>query len=210
MIERIEINLLPAEYRVSRRSIKFERAIIYPVVVLVVLAIGVALYTVYLNDKKARISDDLAAIQQEIEANKHLQKELNDLRTAKRVTEEKIAALRQISVDREKWVRLLEMLSSNLPSYTWLVNVKEESSPPRLAIEARTYSFPEVATYMSRLEEHDLVSGVQLTGVEQIAGQGRMVYRFNMTCVLAAGAPPPAEEKSEDDSAARRGRNRRR
>ncbi|MCL2219830.1 MAG: PilN domain-containing protein [Chitinispirillia bacterium] len=211
MIERIEINLLPAEYRMRKRTINIPRSIVYPAVALVALLICAALYTLYMKDKESRLNEEIAAINKEIEANKGLQKELNELRENKRITESKIAALKQISVDREKWVRLLEMISGGLPSYSWLISVREEAGPPQwLALEARTYSFPEVAHYMSRLESHELVESVTLTGIEQIDGPDRKVYRYTLNCVLAnnLAEPPPVEEDAAD--ANRRGRRGRR
>lgn len=189
MIGKIEINLLPEEYRIRKRSIIIPRALVYPAVVFVALLIGMGLETIRLNDDESRLRGDVAAIKKEIEANRHLQADIDRQRASKNATEEKIRGLERISVDREKWVLLLETLSSSLPSYSWLISVREEMGPPvRLAIEARTYSFPEVAHYMSRLEESDYVSGVELVLIEQIQGQGRMMYRYSITCTLDSDA----------------------
>lgn len=183
MIERIEINLLPVEYRVRKRSINLSRSIVYPAVIIVVLAAGAGFYTIHLNDKQERLTEEIEAIEKEINANKHVQAEINKLRQEKQITDQKIRALERISVDREKWVRLLEILSGNLPPYAWLVSVKEDKGPPeKLLLEARTYSFPEVALYMSKLEEADYIKSVELTGIEQIQGHDRKVYRFNVAC----------------------------
>jgi Tfp pilus assembly protein PilN len=184
MIERIEINLLPAEYRVRKRSMNLPRSIVYPVMIFLVFACGAGLYTVYLRDKQARLEEEIAVIEKDIQANAHIQAEINKLREDRKVTEEKIKALQRINVNREKWVRLLEVLSGKLPAYTWLMSVKEESGGEQLVIEARTYSFPEVAHYMTRLEENEYISAVILSGIEQIQGQGRMLYRFSITCTL--------------------------
>jgi Tfp pilus assembly protein PilN len=194
MIERIEINLLPAEYRVRKRSMNVPRSIVYPIVVFLVFACAAGLYTIYMRDKQARLEEEIAGIEKEIQANAHIQAEINKLREDKKVTEEKIKALQRINVNREKWVRLFEILSGKLPAYTWLMSVKEEAEGEKLVIEARTYSFPEVAHYMTRLLETEYVSEVILAGIEQIQGQGRMLYRFSITCTLnkdagiAAGA----------------------
>ncbi|MDR2578512.1 MAG: PilN domain-containing protein [Chitinispirillales bacterium] len=185
MIERIEINLLPAEYRVRKKTIKIPRAAIYPALLLLVLVVLMALYTIYLRDQEAELNQSIETITKEIQANRHIQQEINTIRSEMQTTEQKIRALERITVDREKWVRLLEILSNSLPSYTWLVSVREEAGPPeRLNIEARTYSFPEVAHYMTRLEESDYIKEVALTGIEQIQGADRMMYRFNIICAL--------------------------
>jgi Tfp pilus assembly protein PilN len=209
MIERIEINLLPAEYRIRKRSLRIPRTIIYPAVVILALAVAAGIATIHMNNKEADLAADIERINKEIQANRHLQADINRIREEKRVTQQKIEALEQISVDREKWVRLLEMLSGNLPAYSWLISVREEAGPPaRLAIEARTFSFPEVAHYMSRLEAHDLISEVQLSGIEQVQWQDRRAYKFTINCLLAATAAPIPEAESDEAAAAARGRGR--
>jgi Tfp pilus assembly protein PilN len=184
MIEKIEINLLPVEYRVRKRNFNLPRSIVYPVVAMVVLGAVGAFYTIYLNEREGRLTEEVASVEKEIEANKHVQAEINDLRQKKQVTDQKIRALERISVDREKWVRLLEVFSGSLPTYAWLVSVKEggEQAVNKIAVEARTYSFPEVAHYMSKLEEAEYIKSVNLTSIDQIQGQDRKVYKFNLIC----------------------------
>jgi Tfp pilus assembly protein PilN len=200
MIERIEINLLPVEYRVRKRSFNLPRSIVYPVVALIVIAVGAGFYTVYLNEKQTRLTEEIAAIEKEIAANKHVQEEINKLRKEKQITDQKIRALERISVDREKWVKLLEIFSGNLPTYAWLISLRDERGPPeKVLVEARTYSFPEVAQYMSKLEEAEYIKSVTLTGIEQIQGHDRKVYKFNIICDINAdvGLKPAALESDE-------------
>jgi Tfp pilus assembly protein PilN len=211
MIERIEINLLPAEYRIRKRNLNLPRSIVYPVVILLTLAVGAGLYTIYLNDKEAKLKEEIEIVTKKIQENKHIQTEINQLRQQISVTDQKIRALERISVDREKWVRLMEVLSGNLPTYSWLVSVKEEmgATPQKLSIEARTHSFPEVAHYMTRLEGSEYMGGVTLMSIEQIQGQDRKIYRFTLVCTLAEdSAPAPVEEEAKpaETNTGRRGR----
>jgi Tfp pilus assembly protein PilN len=186
MIERIEINLLPVEYRVRKRNFNLPRSIVYPVVAMVVLGAVGGFYTIYLNERQGRLTEEVATIEKEIAANKHVQSEINELRQKKQITDQKIRALERISVDREKWVRLLEVFSGSLPTYAWLVSVKEggEQQANKVTVEARTYSFPEVAHYMSKLEEAEYIKSVNLAGIDQIQGQDRKVYKFNLICEI--------------------------
>jgi Tfp pilus assembly protein PilN len=217
MIQRIEINLLPTEYRTRKRGLNLSRSIVYPVFAFVVLAAAAGFHAIYLNDKQARLTEEIEAIEKEIEANKSVQAEINKLRQEKQVTEQKIRALERISVDREKWVRLLEILSGNLPTYSWLDKVTEEKGPPeKLRGEARTYAFPEVAYYMSRLEEAGYIKSVERTGIVQIDFHGRTAYEFKISCDINAdaGLKPMAEgdtlAKGADAPAAPAGRRGRR
>jgi len=209
MIERIEINLLPAEYRIRKRSINIPRSIVYPAVILVVLAMGAGMYTIYMNDREAKLKEEIAIVEKQIQENRHIQTEINQLRQQISITDQKIKALERISVDREKWVRLLEVLSGNLPTFTWLVSVKEETgTPSKLSLEARTHSFPEVAHYMTRLAENEYIGDVEWKGTEQIQGQDRKIYRFSLVLTLAEDSVsvPIAEEAKPQETAGRRGR----
>ncbi|MCL2689321.1 MAG: PilN domain-containing protein [Chitinispirillia bacterium] len=204
MIDRIEINLLPAEYRVHRRNLKLPRSLVYPIVGLVLLIFGAASVSIYMQNRAAALEDEIASIEREIQANKHIQAEINKLRRDKLEVEQKIRALERINVNREKWVRLMEVFSGSLPSYSWLVAIREEAGaagkPPVVRIDARTYSFHEVASYMSKLEQSEFVTSVELAEIEQMSGavQGRNVFRFSISCTINPDAKldkSPGEEE---------------
>lgn len=187
MIERIEINLLPAEYRVHKRTLKIPRSIVYPVLGLIILLFGAGSASVYMQNKADSLEDEIASIEREIQANKHIQAEINKLRADKKEVELKIRALERINVNREKWVRLMEVFSGSLPHYSWLISIREDvGSASKVSVEARTYSFHEVASYMSKLEQSEFITAVELTEIEQMAGaaKGRSVYRFSISCTV--------------------------
>ena len=182
MIERIEINLLPAEYRVHRKSFRIKREVAYPLFVLVLLGIGLFFYSFTLQSTIRQYENEVIALEQQIQQNRPIQTEIDRLRRDKAVIQEKIRALERINVNREKWVRLMEELSGRLPEYTWLISIKEENStPPVLHIEGRTYSFPDVAHYMSSLKESEYVTSVDLSNIEQINSRDK-IFRFGISC----------------------------
>ena len=195
MIERIEINLLPAEYRIHKRNLKIPRSIVYPVAAVIVLALGAASVSVYMQSMASSLEDEIAALNREIQSNKHIQAEINKLRRDKNEIEEKIRALERINVNRELWVRLMEVLSNAMPPHSWLMSVREEAGPPPvLRIEARTYSFHEVAHYMSRLEASEFINKVELSDIEQTQAHGRNVYRFSISCTINPDAKLDASQ----------------
>jgi Tfp pilus assembly protein PilN len=182
MVERIEINLLPAEYRVHRRNFHLEREVVYPLIALVLTCLGLMFWSVNIENTKGICENEIKALDQEIAINRPIHEEIKKLRSDQILIGEKIRALERISVNREKWVRLMEELSSRLPEYTWLISIKEEnSSPPVIHIEGRTYSFPEVANYMSQLKESEYVNSVDLSRIEQIDSQSRL-FSFHISC----------------------------
>lgn len=182
MIERIEINLLPAEYRVHRKKIIIERGVIYPLIILIVTCIGLAFWSINLENSKGICENEIISLEQQIAINRPIHEEINKLRSDQLLIGEKIRALERISVNREKWVRLMEELSSRLPQYTWLISIKEENSvPPVIYLEGRTFSFPEVANYMSRLKDSEYINNVDLSRIEQIDQETRL-FSFLISC----------------------------
>jgi Tfp pilus assembly protein PilN len=184
MIERIEINLLPAEYRIHRKKIEIKREVAYSLLGAGLVALVLSLLTAGSQNAIWTSRNEIKTIDQSIAQNRPIQNEINQLREGQRVIQEKIRGLELIDVNREKWVRLMEELSNRLPEYTWLVSVKEEAaSPPLLHMEGRTFSFPEVANFMSNLKDCAFISSVDLSQIEQIDPKER-IYSFSLTCAV--------------------------
>ncbi|MDR2727994.1 MAG: PilN domain-containing protein [Chitinispirillales bacterium] len=202
MIERIEINLLPAEYRVHKRTLKISRSIVYPVLGLIILLFGAGSASIYMQNKAASLEDEIASLDREIQSNKHIQAEINKLRADKKEVELKIRALERINVNREKWVRLMEVFSGSLPPYSWLISIREDAvAGSKVQIDARTYSFHEVAVYMSKLEQSEFITAVELAEIERMTGaaQGRSVYRFSISCTVDPDAKLDVSRGEETD-----------
>jgi Tfp pilus assembly protein PilN len=184
MIERIEINLLPAEYRIHKKVFKLKREVVYPLLGVAIIGVGLLSWTVTIQSSISQYTNEIRTIQQQIALNKPIQNEINKLREDKITIQGKIRALERINVNREKWVRLMEELSQRLPEFTWIISIKEESSiPPIIHIEGRTFSFPEVANYMSSLKESVYVTNVDLSNIEQVDNKDK-VYRFSISCTI--------------------------
>lgn len=184
MVERIEINLLPAEYRVHKRALTLQREIVYPFLVLIILVVGFALFSLTLQGKVSQTKNEITSLNQQILQNKPIYDEIKRLRNDRTVIQEKIRALERIDVNREKWVRLMEVFASRLPQFTWIVNVTEENStPPMIHIEGRTLSFPEVANYMTQLRESEYIKDISLALIEQIDAKKR-IFKFNISCEI--------------------------
>jgi len=184
MVERIEINLLPAEYRIHSRKFRMQREIIYPVAGLLALSVILMLSTFIMDNKVQQYTNEIAALEQQILQNKPIQKEIQRLREDKQMIQEKIRALERISVNREKWVRLMEILSKDLPPFTWLTSVKEEiGESPMVHIDGKTYSFSAVADYMIDLEKSDYINGVDVAYIEKVNSDDGS-FNFSVSCYI--------------------------
>jgi Tfp pilus assembly protein PilN len=196
MIDRVEINLLPAEYRVHKRGIRISRAIIYPVLGLFILGFFLLSWTLGLDSQIHQIRGDILNVDDMIKKNSFIKDQINRLRADRAVIQEKIIALERINVNREKWVRLMEILCQRIPDFTWIMSVDEKSQNPQvLGIEGRTLSFPEVANFMSRLSESEFIRGVDLSSIEE-TNEGVKLFRFNISCTINPDVRLESEKKN--------------
>lgn len=184
MVEKIEINLLPAEYRIHKRNFHLQREVVYPLILMFIVCIGLVLWSINIQNSISICQNEIKLLEQQIVQNKPINEEIKKLRSDQQRIQEKIRALERISVNREKWVRLMEELSMRLPEYTWLVSIKEENGAiPVIHLEGRTYSFPEVANYMSKLKESEYILSVELSRIEQIDPEKRL-FSFSVSCTV--------------------------
>jgi Tfp pilus assembly protein PilN len=179
MIERIEINLLPAEYRVHKKTLQLQREIVYPILGLGLIGFVLMLWTLKLDTSISQIKNDIAYTEKMIKTNKPIQDEIVRLKESKNIIHGKIQALEQITVDRGKWVRLMEVLCQRLPDFTWIQTCEEKDES--LIIDGKTFSFPEVANFMSRLSESPYIKLVDLSGIEE---KDAKTFSFSITCKL--------------------------
>lgn len=208
MIERIEINLLPVEYRVHHKKIEIKREIAYPLIGVGIVALGLSLFTVGINNSVWILRNQIKIVQGSIEQNRPIQNEINQLRTDNQSIQGKIKALELINVNREKWVKLMEEFSERLPEFTWLVSIKEEvNESPVIHLEGRTYSFPEVANYMSNLKECESILSVDLSQIEQIDDKNKL-YRFAISCSLNPDAYLRQEKSIPEMAAVQTGKRK--
>ncbi|MDD5674770.1 MAG: PilN domain-containing protein [Chitinivibrionales bacterium] len=184
MMDRIEINLLPAEYRIHRRVLKLQREIVYPVLGVLLMLFGLWSYGISMDASIHHLRVEIAGIDNAIISNRHVLNEINALKKAKTVIQEKIRALQRINVNREKWVRLLEIFCERLPNFTWISSIQEASGlQETLKVEGMTYSFQEVANFMSKLSESGYITSVDLIDIMQTEETDKP-YHFTISCTL--------------------------
>jgi Tfp pilus assembly protein PilN len=178
MIERIEINLLPAEYMFHKKTIKLQREIVYPVLGVLFVAFILAFYTFNLDGQITQLKADIVRTEESFKKNKPIKDEISRLKDNKKIVEGKIVALERITVDRGKWIRLMEIFCQRLPDFTWLISCEEKDS--NILIEGRTFSFAEVANFMTRLSESKYIKAVDLSGIEQ--KDASKTFSFIISC----------------------------
>jgi len=191
LISNIHINLLPLEYRPAKQKVRFGRNSL----ILIICFFGVFLlfFLWYLGMMRTQLllTKQIDTLNEEIRENRSIALEISRLEKQYQQLDAKLEGLRRISVDRTKWVILLELFARSLPAASWLTDVYEEGAydkkskapNPAVYLKGFTRSLPEIAVYMSTLEEKDEIERVELLHIEHLAGQEK-VLEFEIACHL--------------------------
>jgi len=195
MVEKIEINLIPHEYRVRSRRFTIKKDVLIPVVISVSLIVSTVMINTILLGSIKKTEMDISSIEGQISANSTIQKEIDDLGVQQQAMERKIAGLKQISVVRDKWVRLLELYCVELPSNSWITEIKEEGASVK--ITGSTMAFGEVGQFMVQLMNNSLVSSVSLVEVKGKDATGSLLdFTINqgLTPSMLTTTPPAVSD----------------
>ena len=184
-MSRIEINLLPVDYR--RKRVRVDRIlcrrVVWPTIaLLVVIVLGVA-YTMNLTMERDETLTDLETIEKTIASKQKLLDEIKKLEADKAVIERKNAALRSIQVSRQRWIVIFENLSYVLPENTWITGIDEKNG--RLEMTAVTFQFADVAQYMTELQKQVAITNVRLKKVRTVKVAKAQGFEFSLSIGLA-------------------------
>ncbi|NLB64213.1 MAG: PilN domain-containing protein [Fibrobacter sp.] len=181
----IEINLLPPEYRTSKRDLTWltDRRVIWPTIaVLVFVFIGFVAW-LNMNDKLDDLNSDLRRVNASIEANRPTLEKIKQLDERLELIAQKNKALMSIQVSKKRWVILFESISSVLPANMWLTALVEVEKD-LLEIKGSTYDFSEIAEYMVSLERQISFSSMSLVSIEKQMVKAEQVYSFTIQCMV--------------------------
>ncbi len=187
MVEKIEVNLIPSEYRVHQKRFKIKNEVLIPVLISTLLISGSFGWFKFLEKRKALLTTEIAAIESEIRANKHIQVEIENLRKKKNSMQAKIKGLKSINVNRDKWVRLFELYCKELPKNSWITDITEtpNGNSSQVTLKGMTEAFGEVGQYIARLVKEDALSSVKLVEIRDKGKDGKMLA-FEIQQQLAA------------------------
>ena len=173
MVEKIEINLIPAEYVVREKHFSINLSIIIPILISLGL-IGITM--IWLNAVSLQIAHErvnISNLEREIEVNKTIQEEIRTLEKQQAEMQVKVAGLKSINVNRAKWVNAFELYAYVLPENTWLTSI-EETDDGAITINGMTEADAEVGQIMNRLSASPLVTGVSLVEIRDAGRNGEL------------------------------------
>ena len=184
-MSRIEINLLPVDYR--RKRVRVDRIlcrrVVWPTIaLLVVIVLGVA-YTMNLTMERDETLTDLETIEKTIASKQKLLDEIKKLEADKAVIQRKNDALRSIQVSRQRWIVIFENLSYVLPENTWITGIDEKNG--RLEMTAVTFQCSDVAQYMTELQKQVAITNVRLKKVRTVKVAKAQGFEFSLSIGLA-------------------------
>lgn len=184
-IERIEVNLLPAEYRFRKSALHISRPLFYSLLTIITVWIGVAYFSITTTMDIAQSNSEIETLTQKIEKNRHIKVEILQLKSSREIIRLKIRALQRISVNKEKWVRLLETFTKELPSATWISSIIEKNTDTSdvLHVQGQTFSFNDIANFMSRLAGAEYLKSVDLQFIEQ-RDKGNKTFEYLLDCTI--------------------------
>lgn len=200
MIERIEVNLLSAEYRIHGKNVSLQREIVYPLLILVIAAVVITSISLSLDSKIDTLKHQINETNKEITRSEYIRKELKNLKKQKKLVEKKLNALELINVNREKWIRLQEVFCKALPNAIWIEKIEEKhNASTKIEINGKTLSFVQVAVFMKSLLESNYIDRIELLKIEQM-GISETIYNFGLLCEINEAGnkvnDPPLGKKS--------------
>lgn len=123
---------------------------------------------------------------------------LEQLESQKSIVEKKIGLINQLTSQREIAVRIMDVLSKNLPDWVWLTEVSYENQLVRL--KGRAISNTMIAEYIAKLEQSKMFGAVNLVEIAQRTQRNEPFLEFSLTA--SYGVPEPAPEPAKRASPA--------
>jgi len=171
MVERIEINLIPAEYVVREKHFSINLSIIIPILISLGLIITAIIWLNAVNSRVAQEKVNISNLEREIEVNKTIQAEIKTLEQKQAEMQIKVEGLKSINVNRAKWINALELYAYVLPENSWLTSI-EEAENGMITINGMTEADAEVGQLMNRLSASPLVTNINLVEIRDAGRNG--------------------------------------
>ncbi len=178
------INILPPEELEVIEEISLVPHIVLSAIILIVLLLIMGGVSVFQSRKIAKLESEKKAL---LEQKVVLQRKANEIRGIKKQIEEvkgKIEVIKNLSIDRTRYVQIMNEINRLLPYDTWLLGLKEKGQST-MELEGETGSNLVLAEFMKRLNASPLVSDVQLEESNVTKVEERKVAHFRLTITLS-------------------------
>ncbi|MNL16532.1 Fimbrial assembly protein (PilN) [compost metagenome] len=96
--------------------------------------------------------------------------------------ETRISALEKISKDRQREIRVLDLVQQLIPEKAWLTRL--QINPDKVVIQGLALSDFEVSTFLESLTKSVFLMDVNLVSSSESITDGVSLKRFEISCVL--------------------------
>lgn len=156
---------------------------------LVLLLVGpLALYIYENQNIPAKVADLNAKNQVLAELQSYNSKQAASVAEIKKFKEDealieaRISALEKISKDRQREIRVMELLQTVIPEKAWLTRV--QISPEKVNIQGLALSDYEVSTFLEALTKSAFLMDVILLNSSEVVQDGVTLKKFEISCLL--------------------------
>jgi type IV pilus assembly protein PilN len=180
----IKINLLPREER--RRRAPTSPWIFLGVLGGLVVAAGMAYGWYWLHSENAALEAGIQQAQVELKRYEALAKQVDQYQAEKKVLQEKIKVIEQLTAAQSGPVRLLDEVSKALPPEVWLTAMTRTGK--RLELTGIAFSNFSIAAFMTNLgKASQFISNVDLVVTEKGTVEQVPVEKFSITMDVKDG-----------------------
>lgn len=176
----IQINLLPARVRKKQDAAKLFVYAYIGCILATLVVIG--MLWMYQGQQVARLSGDLTRIQDQVKQYAKFEQMLKDLKEQKELVDKKRSVIESLQTDRDAIVRILALLSVQLPAEeVWFERLAQSSNT--MTLDGVALSNESIADFMRNLESSPYVEkgSVNLTHSRQKVISNMKLREFQVT-----------------------------
>ncbi len=130
MVERIEVNLIPNEYRVHSKKITVPQDIVISVIVTTLLIAASFSVWYWKAQEVDLITERIEVVTRDINNEKPVEDEIKQLKESQSAFKAMHQGLMSIKVDQGIWISLLETYCRELPQNSWLTEITGKEKVP--------------------------------------------------------------------------------
>lgn len=108
--------------------------------------------------------------------------EIKKFKEDEALIESRISALEKIAKDRQREIRVLDLLQNVIPEKAWLSRL--EINPDRVNIQGMAMSDFEVSSFLEALTKSVFLMDVNLVSSNEVTEDGVVLKRFEISCLL--------------------------
>lgn len=195
----IRINLLP--FRAARKSENVRRQVSLFFLSLVLVVIIVGYFQIRLSSKISSLTEKVGATETELAKFKKIAKNVDTIKRKLANLHKRTHVMIQLDKNRKQPIQLLEAMTELMvPERMWLTKLTSSGKTVKLsgvALDNKT-----TADFMTRLEQSELFSNVNLHTLKAKTQKKQKLKSFNITCTRAKPKPiRPQGKKSEKSKA---------